>query len=63
MACQEGGDMRRICTKCGGLLIGELAMDFYQARHWKCVNCGWHREEALVRPSRPISPPRHYVCR
>lgn len=48
--------MQKICVKCGGLLIGELAMDFYQARHWKCVNCGWHREEALVRPGRPILP-------
>lgn len=55
--------MPRICTKCGGLLIGELPMDFYQARHWKCVNCGWSREETLVRPSRAISPVRHHVCR
>ena len=55
--------MSRICTKCGGLLIGELPMDFYQARHWKCVNYGWSREEPLVCPSRAISPLRHHVCR
>jgi hypothetical protein len=46
--------MQRICTKCGGLLIGERPMDFYQAKHWKCVNCGWYREEVLVLPGRPI---------
>lgn len=55
--------MQRICGKCGGLLIGELAMDFYQARHWKCVNCGWSREEMLVRSSRALSPVRLRVCR
>jgi hypothetical protein len=55
--------MQRICTKCGGLLIGELPMDFYHARHWKCVNCGWYREEMLVHPSRSTSPVGHRVCR
>lgn len=55
--------MRRICTKCGGLLIGELAMDFYQAKSWKCVNCGWYREETLVRPGRPILPVHHRAYR
>ena len=59
----EGGDMRRVCTKCGGLLIGELAMDFYQAKSWKCVNCGWYREETLVRPGRPILPVHHRAYR
>ena len=48
--------MPRPCAKCGGLLIGELAMDFYQVRQWKCVNCGWSHKEMLVRPDRPILP-------
>ena len=51
--------MQRICTKCGGLLIGERPMDLYQARHWKCVNCGWYREETLIRMGRSIPPVRH----
>jgi predicted RNA-binding Zn-ribbon protein involved in translation (DUF1610 family) len=55
--------MRRICTKCGGLLIGQLAMDFYQAKSWKCVNCGWCREETLVRMGRFIPPVRHCARR
>ncbi len=53
--------MPRVCTKCGGLLIGERPMDFYHANYWKCVNCGWYREEMLVRSSRAISPARHHV--
>lgn len=51
---QEGGDMPRICAKCGGLVIMELAMDFYRARYWKCVNCGWSCKETLVRMGRAI---------
>lgn len=53
--------MPRICTKCGGLLVGELVMDFYQVRHWKCINCGWYREEVFMHPARSISPARHHV--
>lgn len=55
--------MARTCSKCGGLLIGESPMDFYQARCWKCVNCGWCREEKLVPPCRVISSVRHPACR
>lgn len=55
--------MQRICTRCGGLLIGERPIDFYQVRRWKCVNCGWSREETLARPSRAMSLGRHHVCR
>lgn len=55
--------MQRVCDKCGGLLIGELPMDFYRARHWKCVNCGWSREEALVRSNRAIKSMHHRVGR
>lgn len=55
--------MQRTCTKCGGYLFGELTLDLYQVKYWKCVNCGWSREETLVRPSRAISPVRHQGCR
>lgn len=55
--------MQGMCTKCGGLLIGERPMDFYQAKCWKCVNCGWYREETLVRPSRPILLAHHRAHR
>lgn len=55
--------MQRICVKCGGLLIGERAMDFYQVNSWKCVNCGWYREEALARPGRPVLPVHHRANR
>lgn len=55
--------MQKTCTKCGGLLIGERPMDFYQAKYWKCVNCGWYREEGPVRSGRPILPVHHRVYR
>jgi hypothetical protein len=46
--------MQRICTKCGGLLIGERPMDFYLGDYWKCVNCGWSQQERLMRPDRAM---------
>ena len=35
--------MKTTCEKCGGLLIGEQALDYYQGMRWKCVNCGRYR--------------------
>ncbi len=55
--------MHRICMKCGGLLIGEWPMDFYQARHWKCVNCGRSREETHACLNQVVSSGRHRVSR
>jgi len=55
--------MPTICKKCRGLLIGELALDYYQGRHWRCVNCGWYREELLVRPGRTLGLVKHGVYR
>ena len=34
------------CHKCGGLLLSERILDFYaHPEHWKCINCGWHRQD------------------
>ncbi len=55
--------MRRTCTKCGGLLFQELALDLYQGKHWRCVNCGWYCEETLVRPYRAIKSEHHRIIR
>lgn len=45
--------MTSTCEKCGGLLIGEQVLDYYQTRRWKCVNCGWYRGDGqLLRPAR-----------
>ena len=55
--------MWRTCTKCGGLLFGEVALDLYRGQYWKCVNCGWYREETLVRSSRDLSAVHHRVGR
>ncbi|MCS6897089.1 MAG: hypothetical protein NZM29_03870 [Nitrospira sp.] len=32
-----------MCEKCGGLLIDEPAIDFYQSSSRRCINCGWSR--------------------
>jgi|CXWJ01.1.fsa_nt_gi hypothetical protein len=55
--------MQRICTKCGGLLIGERPMDFYLGNYWKCVNCGWSRQETLMRSDRAMRLRGQRVCR
>jgi hypothetical protein len=55
--------MHRICMKCGGLLVGQWPMDFYQARHWKCVNCGWPREETHAYLDQATSSRRYRVSR
>lgn len=47
--------MKSICAKCGGCIIGERALDYYHAKRWRCINCGWYREDAAVGPSRAIS--------
>ena len=38
--------MTSICEKCGGFLIGEQVLDYYQTRRLKCVNCGWYRNDS-----------------
>ncbi len=40
--------MTSSCDKCGGLLLGERVLDYYQVRRWKCVNCGRAREDGRV---------------
>ena len=55
--------MQRICTKCGGLLIGERPMDFCLGNYWKCVNCGWSRQETLMRSDRAMRLRGQRVCR
>jgi hypothetical protein len=47
--------MTSSCGRCVGYVIGERDPDYYQARCWRCINCGWYREDAAVRPSRAIS--------
>lgn len=34
------------CQKCNGLLISERNLEFYaHTERWKCINCGWHRQD------------------
>lgn len=34
--------MTTTCQKCGGLLVAERPLDFYnRSARWKCINCGW----------------------
>lgn len=40
--------MTSSCDKCGGLLLGERVLDYYQVRRCKCINCGWSREDGQV---------------
>ena len=42
------------CERCGGCVIGERVSDYYQARHWRCINCGWFRDDVQVRSGQPI---------
>lgn len=47
--------MTPTCKRCGGLVIGEQSLDYYQTHCWRCVNCGWHRRETQVYLGRPIT--------
>lgn len=42
------------CGRCGGCIIGEPPSDYYQARQWRCINCGWYREDVVLRQGRTI---------
>ncbi len=42
--------MTLICRRCGGFVIGEREVDYYQPSHWRCVNCGWYHRGASVSP-------------
>lgn len=55
--------MTSICKRCGGFLVGEQALDYYQTRCWKCVNCGWYRRETQMRSSRSIILMNRRVCK
>ncbi len=41
--------MTSICRRCGGYVIGDRAPDYYRARRWRCINCGWYREDAVIK--------------
>ncbi len=47
--------MKTSCRRCGGYVIGERDPDYYRARLWRCINCGWYREESVVFQSRAIT--------
>lgn len=53
--------MTSICDRCGGRVIGERVPDYYQARQWRCVNCGWYRKDTQLRPGRVICPAKRGV--
>lgn len=42
------------CGRCGGCIIDEPSHDYYRTRRWRCVNCGWYREDVAVRPGRAV---------
>lgn len=46
--------MKTTCGRCGGYVIGERDLDYYRARHWRCINCGWCREESVAFQSRAV---------
>jgi hypothetical protein len=45
------GRMTSTCVKCGGLLIADRMLDFYQPNGWRCVNCGSALAETVLRKS------------
>lgn len=46
------------CRRCGGCIIGERHYDYYQTRQWRCVNCGWYREDIVLQQGRPVNLPK-----
>jgi hypothetical protein len=46
--------MKSSCARCGGYIIGERATDYYQARRWRCINCGWYREDVVAPRGRAV---------
>lgn len=57
--------MKSSCERCGGYVIGERAPDYYLARRWRCINCGWCHEENVVFRGRAmrLSKPDTYQIR
>ena len=45
------GRMTSTCLKCGGLLIADRMVDFYQPTGWRCVNCGSALADTVLRKS------------
>ena len=48
------GSMKSTCGRCGGFVVDEQVLDYYQASRWRCVNCGWYRRETEISSSRAV---------
>ena len=50
----KGGSMKSTCRRCGGFVVDEQVLDYYQASRWRCVNCDWYRRETEISSSRAV---------
>lgn len=48
------GSMKSTCRRCGGFVVDEQVLDYYQASRWRCVNCGWYRRETEISSRRAV---------
>lgn len=55
--------MKSICGKCGGFVVQEQVLDYYQASRRRCVNCGWCHREIEVSSSRAVRLMNRGACR